>query len=67
MTFIAKYHGHCNDCDEDIEPGDGCVYRGDGGDRVIVHVACPTKVEPEEPARPCGDCWLIHPEGACDL
>ncbi|MCA0217944.1 MAG: hypothetical protein LCH43_11390 [Actinobacteria bacterium] len=67
MTFIAKYRGQCDDCDEDIEPGDVCAYRGDGRERVIVHVTCPTEVEIEDPVLPCGVCWLIHPEGACDV
>lgn len=61
--FIARYRGNCADCDEGITPGEECEYRGDGENRVVVHITCPT---PPEPVPPCTTCWLIHPEGACD-
>lgn len=61
MTFAAKYHGTCNDCGGRIEPGDECVFVDDK----VEHAVCgPVVVDDDTP--PCTECWLIHPEGACD-
>jgi len=66
MSFEARFRGACADCDDGVTPGEEIQFRGEGENRVIVHVACPETVTVR--SRPvCGDCWLEHPEGACDL
>ncbi|MCU1441105.1 MAG: 66, gp66 [Rhodoglobus sp.] len=66
MTFLAKYRGACVDCDDGVNPGEEVQYRGEGDDRVLAHVTCPeARVETVVPA--CPKCWLMHPDGACDL
>lgn len=68
MSFIAKYRGTCaDDCGEPIRPGDEVAYRGEGEDRELMHTRCPISAVGLEEALPCGECWLIHPVGACDL
>lgn len=64
MSFTAKYRGACADCEEGITPGDEVAYRGDGEERELAHVNCPTPKAPL--GKPCTVCFLIHPEGACD-
>lgn len=38
-AFPARYHGHCNVCDEPIEAGQDVTYDQDGGGGVI-HWTC---------------------------
>ena len=65
MSFTAKYTGACADCEEGVKPGDVVQYRGEGDDRELAHVACP---RPKPPLGVlCPACFLIHPEGVCDL
>ena len=71
MSTMARYSGTCPECGERWQPGD--LIRSDdrepNGLPIWTHAACPipydlTAVNPGETV--CTDCWLIHPEGACD-
>ena len=72
MTITARYSGACPECDERWQPGDliRAVDRSVEGLPIWTHAACPDAPDPLPAARPgevaCPDCWLIHPEGACD-
>lgn len=70
MTFTAQYPGTCAECFEPIEPGDTVTYKQVQRGRFVIHETCPDP-EPLPAVRPgevsCPDCFLIHPEGACDL
>lgn len=68
--FTARYLGQCAACWGSIQPGDLIGYLTDGGR--VAHDECldgATGEEPDPiyaPALACPECWLIHPEGACD-
>ena len=71
MTIQARYSGVCRECGERWQPGDLIRSQAVGAERheYWLHAACPivpdaAAVRPGEVA--CPDCWLIHPEGACD-
>ena len=71
MTIQARYSGVCPDCGERWQPGDLIASSTDwDGADAWVHAACPDAPDPLPTARTgeiaCPDCWLIHPEGACD-
>ena len=71
MSIQARWSGTCPECGERWQPGD--LIRSDDrepdGLPIWIHAACPdvpdaTTINPGEQV--CTDCWLIHPEGACD-
>ena len=72
MTIQARYSGVCVECGERWQPGD--LIRADkyhhDGKALWTHAVRPDATDPLPAARPgevaCPDCWLIHPEGACD-
>ena len=72
MTIMARYSGVCIECGERWQPGD-LIRAGDctedGRPTAWMHAACPLMLDPAV-LRPgetvCTDCWLVHPEGACD-
>jgi hypothetical protein len=41
MTFEAKFHGACTECDCHISPGDQIRYEGSPPHRRILHAVCP--------------------------
>lgn len=57
MTFTARYHGTCTDCEEEIRVGEEIRSDNYGG---FEHVACR---QPERPTPICPTCWLVQP---CD-
>ncbi len=59
----ARYSGRCGECAETWESGDPIRRSTDGAWR---HDDCPdtTDLTPRNPI--CPECWLDHPEGACD-
>lgn len=66
MTLMARYSGVCPECGERWQPGE--YIRADE-DKQWKHVHCPDvtddlSLRPNETV--CTDCWLVHPEGACD-
>ena len=64
MTLMARYSGVCPECDEPWQPGD--LIRADD-DRRWKHAVCPNPAWTVKAGEiRCPDCWLIHPEGACD-
>lgn len=71
MTIPARYSGVCPECGERWQPGDfiRAADRAVEGLPIWTHAACPVvmdllTVRPGEVS--CRDCFLIHPEGACD-
>ena len=71
MSIPARYSGVCPECGERWQPGDliRSVDRAVDGRPIWTHAVCPdvpdaAAVRSGEVA--CPDCWLIHPEGACD-
>lgn len=71
MSIVARYSGYCPECGERWQPGD--LIRSDdrepNGLPIWSHAACPTPYDPTavNPGETvCTDCWLVHPEGACD-
>lgn len=62
-TFRARYEGRCPDCGAEIFTGDLLTYNPDGQ---AVHAVCSSdKTVPLGSL--CTTCFLIHPDGACDL
>lgn len=64
--FPARFPSACNKGCEGIEPGDMIRFVDDA----IEHVDCDTATleRPASKTYPvCERCWLLHPEGACDL
>lgn len=75
MTIQARYSGTCPECGGRWQPGD--LIRSErtapGNLNVAVwqHVVCPDVADGDPTAlrrgeKVCENCWLIHPEGACD-
>ena len=75
MSIPARYSGLCIECGERWQPGD--LIRSDfkvpGRYPIWTHAVCPDAAIDAlmAPARTgeisCPTCFLIHPEGACDL
>lgn len=65
MSFTAKYHGNCASCGGDIEPGQEIEQVGT---HEYQHVLCfeSDLTEAGLHETVCDECFLIHPEGACD-
>lgn len=66
MPFLAKYPGRCDDCREGILPGQEVEYKGDAGDRRLVHVVCDsvgalTELDRDAAREVCPDCFLLKP------
>lgn len=63
--FIAKFPGECDDCDEDIEVGQACEFRGNR----VVHAFCPFPTA-KVPSKICSVCFTEIPTsgvcGVCD-
>lgn len=55
-TFTARYHGTCQDCLEDIEPGEEIISVPDG----FQHVDCQPTREGRA-VKTCPECWLTLP------
>lgn len=66
MTLMARWSGVCPECGERWQPGD--LIRADetelGTPPAWQHAVCPDPLATEHPG--CQECWLTHPEGACD-
>lgn len=73
MSIRARYSGVCPECGERWQPGD-LISAADQPiwPTVWTHAICPDAAIDAlmAPARTgevsCPDCWLVHPEGACD-
>lgn len=61
-TFTAQYPGICNDCGEEIRPGQEACFRSivPGGPQEVAHVTCP---EEPKPGPICGGCFMEIPAG----
>lgn len=70
MSFKAKYHGICDNCDEDIRPGDEVDYVQYGTYRELAHVACPEPSTSGKRREVCSECCMELPVsgicGTCD-
>lgn len=60
-AFPARFSGTCTECEGPVRIGD--LIQWDDEAEGYRHDQCA-----DEPVGgvPCGKCWLIHPEGACD-
>lgn len=56
MSFISRYRGHCDECENSIEIGDDAFY---DQNNELRHVQCP------RPVVICQKCYLAKPCG-CD-
>ena len=71
MSIKARWSGTCPECGERWQPDDPIRSVVVGHEHVErwVHDRCPNASDPLS-LRPgetvCPDCWLVHPEGACD-
>ena len=70
MSIPARFPGTCSECGEGWQPGDLIrSFVTIEHSTVWVHDVCPDSTDPTS-LRPgetvCPDCWLVHPEGACD-
>lgn len=64
MSFPARYPGKCGDCGETY-PADTEITKTDDGYTHADCTAAPAP-KPRNEGPLCPDCWLRHPEGACD-
>jgi hypothetical protein len=72
MAFIAKYHGECGHCGEELKDTEATYAPGDDLDDVVVHLGClipySTGVNPTPRLRrnekTCPECFAIH-AGEC--
>ena len=75
MTIQARYSGVCPKCGERWQPGDliRSDYKVPGRYPIWTHAVCPDAAIDALMARArtgevsYSECFLIHPEGACDL
>lgn len=69
MSFLARFAGHCGNCDGPIRPGDVIRTVDLSPAAGFEHVLCP---DPDPVAsidllpgeKPCGSCHLVH-KGEC--
>ena len=74
MSIPARYSGLCSECGERWQPGDliRSDYKVPGRYPIWTHAVCPDAAIDALMARArtgevsCSECFLIHPEGACD-
>lgn len=66
MSFIAKYRGTCEDCGDDVEPGQEATFLSDH--KSIRHVKCPEGHFPDKPGEVCPRCFTEIPvSGVCGV
>lgn len=68
-TWIARYHGACQNCPSKVVPGDEVVWIGDPEDRAVAHATCPDPEADIERHNPiCGTCFMELPaSGVCGV
>ena len=67
MSFIAKYHGTCRDCDDPIRPGEEIEM---DDERNVLHVNCPDDTHglTGKPLAVCPRCFCTIPvSGVCGV
>jgi hypothetical protein len=64
MSFEAKYHSTCSECEGAVLPGQLIVSVGNGYRHAVCSDDPSVSLLPGEKA--CTACFLVHPDGACD-
>lgn len=73
MSFPAKFPGRCDDCRKGINPSDDVEYKGEAGDRRLVHVVCEdagddlTQLDRDAQLPVCPKHWMVPPCGDCEV